>query len=172
MIEAGMYMTMGFLLGCLLGLAVLPLIRDRAVRLTMRRVEAALPLSIGEIQVEKDLLRAEFAMTVRRLELKIEQLNDRRTRLEGELGRKSNVFNWVRAQRDALRTEVFDLRMQVKALKKQLPSARPRPEASAYVVRQMIPHGPFRSNLRPRKQSDFSVASSAMVTRSAHRTQI
>ncbi len=100
-----------------------------------------MPLSIGEIQVEKDLLRAEFAMTVRRLELKIEQLNDRRTRLEGELGRKSNVFNWVRAQRDALRTEVFDLRMQVKALKKQLPSARPRPEASAYVVRQMIPHG-------------------------------
>ncbi len=143
MIETAMYVSMGFLLACLLGLAVLPLVHDRAVRLTMRRVEAAVPLSLGEIQVEKDLLRAEFAMTVRRLELKVEQLNDKRTRLEVELSKKNTIFNRVKAQRDALNTEVVDLRMEVDVLKQQVPTARTRTDANAYVMRQMTPLSPW-----------------------------
>ncbi len=139
MIEAAMYVGMGFLLGCLLGVAVLPLIHNRAVRLTTRRVEAVLPLSLGEIEAEKDLLRVEFAMTVRRLELKIEQLNDKRTSAEVKLGKKSAVLDRIKTQRDALNAEVIDLRMQVEAIKRQLPTTRPRRDASAYVVRQMIP---------------------------------
>ena len=140
MIEMAMYVSIGFLLGCLLGLAVLPHVYERAVRLTMRRLEGALPLSIGEIQAEKDLLRAEFAMTVWRLELKVEHLNEKRTRLQVELDKKSAVINRVKAQRDALNTEVIDLRMQQnEALNKRLPPARTRRDANAYVVRKMIP---------------------------------
>ena len=62
MIEPIMYFGIGFLVAALIGLVVVPLVHGRAVRLTMRRLEAAAPLSMAEIQADKDQLRAEFAM--------------------------------------------------------------------------------------------------------------
>jgi hypothetical protein len=72
MIESIMYFGIGFLLAALSVLIVAPLVHDRAVRLTMRR--ATIPLSMAELQADKDLQRAEFAMSTRRLETTIEQL--------------------------------------------------------------------------------------------------
>ena len=67
MIEILMYFSIGFLCASLLGLIVIPLVHNRAIRLTVRRLEAATPLSMAEIQADKDQLRAEFAMSTRRL---------------------------------------------------------------------------------------------------------
>jgi hypothetical protein len=47
---------------------LIPLVHARTVRLTTRRLEAVLPESMAEVQAEKDLLPAEFAMSTRRLE--------------------------------------------------------------------------------------------------------
>ena len=44
-------------------LVVAPLVHGRAVRLTMRRLEATIPLSMAEVHVDKDLMRAEVAMS-------------------------------------------------------------------------------------------------------------
>ena len=74
MIESIMFFGIGFLVASLLGLVVVPLVHNRAVRLTVRRLEAATPLSMAEIQAEKDQLRAEFAMSTRRLEMSVDQL--------------------------------------------------------------------------------------------------
>ena len=74
MIEPIMFFGIGFLVASLLGLVLIPLVHNRAVRLTMRRLEAATPLSMAEIQADKDQLRAEFAMSTRRLELSVEQM--------------------------------------------------------------------------------------------------
>jgi len=68
MIETIMYVGIGLLFGCLLAVAIVPLVHNRAVRLTAKRLEG-LPQSIAEIQVDKDLLRAEFAMSARRFEI-------------------------------------------------------------------------------------------------------
>lgn len=73
-----MYMGIGFLVAALIGVAVVSLVHDRAVRLTMRRLQGALPRSMVEIQADKDLLRAEFAMSTRRLELNLEQIKHKR----------------------------------------------------------------------------------------------
>ena len=79
MIEPIMYFGIGFLVAALVGLVVIPLVHGRAVRLTMRRLEAATPLSMAEIQADKDQLRAEFAMSTRRLEMNVEQLKAKTT---------------------------------------------------------------------------------------------
>jgi hypothetical protein len=71
MIEPIMYLAIGFLLSMLVGLMIVPLVHNRAVRLTTRRLEAATPLSMAEIQADKDQLRAEFAMSARRLEMNV-----------------------------------------------------------------------------------------------------
>ncbi len=74
MIEAIMYFAIGFFFAVVIGLGLLPLVHNRAVRLTGQRLEAATPLSMAEIQADKDQLRAEFAKSTRRLEMSVEQL--------------------------------------------------------------------------------------------------
>jgi hypothetical protein len=68
MIVSLMYMAIGFLFAALTLVAVMPSIHDRAVRLTTSRLRATLPQSIEEIEANKDLLRAEFAMSTCRVE--------------------------------------------------------------------------------------------------------
>jgi hypothetical protein len=67
MLESIMYVGVGFLLAALMGLAMFLRVRGRAVRLTTRRLEAAMPPSFAEVHIDKDLLRAEFATPTRRL---------------------------------------------------------------------------------------------------------
>src|SRR5438093_11406972 len=74
MIEPMMYIGIGFLIAGLLVIGVIPLVHARAVRLTLRRLEASMPISMAEIAADKDQLRAEFAMTMSRLEMSVEQM--------------------------------------------------------------------------------------------------
>jgi len=110
-----MYLGIGFLFAGLIGMAVMPLVHGRAVRLTIRRLEAALPQSMEEIQADKDLLRAEFAMSTRRLEMSVEQLKTKSTSQLAELGRKGDAINRLKVERDALKVEIVALKTQVEA---------------------------------------------------------
>ena len=119
MIEPVMYMGIGFLCAALIAVAVIPLVHNRAVRLTTRRLQATLPQSIKEIQAGRDLLRAEFAMSTRRLEINLEQLKNKSTGQVVELGKRDDVINRLKIQRDALRVDVITLKAQLDALKKR-----------------------------------------------------
>jgi chromosome segregation ATPase len=92
MIEPIMYIGIGFLVAGLLVIGVIPLVHARAVRLTMRRLEALTPMSMAEIQADKDQLRAEFAMAMSRLEMTIEHMKAKTTNQLAEIGRKSEAI--------------------------------------------------------------------------------
>jgi hypothetical protein len=113
MIESIMYVGIGLLFGCLLAVAIVPLVHNRAVRLTVRRLERRLPQSIAEIQADKDLLRAEFAMSSRRFEIIIEQLKNKITNQLVELGKKSDLINRLNLERNELKAEVMNLRREI-----------------------------------------------------------
>ena len=100
MVEPIMYLAIGFLAAMLTSLLIMPLVHNRAVRLTTRRLEAATPLSMAEIQADKDQLRAEFAMAARRLEMSVEQLKGKTTSQLAELGKKTNAINPKPVTRD------------------------------------------------------------------------
>src|SRR5450759_1036696 len=106
MIESIMYFGIGVLVAALLGLVIIPLVHGRAVRLTMKRLEAAMPLSIAEVQADKDLLRAEFAMSTRRLEIMVEQLKTRSASQLSEVGRKGDAINRLKVELQALRDQL------------------------------------------------------------------
>jgi chromosome segregation ATPase len=106
MIESIMYFAIGFFVAELTVLAVVPLVHGRAVRLTTRRLEAALPASMAEVRADKDLLRAEFATATRRLEIKVDQLTNNSASQLAELGRKSDAINRLKIERDALRDQL------------------------------------------------------------------
>jgi DNA anti-recombination protein RmuC len=102
MIDTGMYLGIGFLAAGLSLLMIVPFVHDRAVRLTTRRVEDAQP-SRAEVLADKDLQRAAFALSMRRLEIKLQELKDKHACQLAELGRKTDVVNQLRMETDGLR---------------------------------------------------------------------
>lgn len=120
MIEPAMYFGIGFLVATLLGIVLVPLVHSRAVRLTMRRLEAATPLSMAEIQADKDQLRAEFAMSTRRLEISVEQMKAKTTSQLAELGKKTDAINRLKVELGEKTATIFSLEAREKAFKDQL----------------------------------------------------
>lgn len=74
MIQSLMLCGIGLLAGCLLMVIFFPLVHARAVRITKQQLVDAAPMAVNEIQADKDQLRAEFAMSVRRLEIGMEEM--------------------------------------------------------------------------------------------------
>ena len=62
-----------------LALLVAPSIWRRAVYLTRKRIEGAVPLTANELQADKDKQRAEHAMALRRVEMNVEKLRAKST---------------------------------------------------------------------------------------------
>jgi chromosome segregation ATPase len=120
MIEPVMYFGIGFLVAALLGLLFVPLVHNRAVRLTMRRLEAATPLSIAEIRADKDQLRAEFAMSTRRLEMSVEHMKTKTTTQLAELGKKADAINQLKKELGEKTATIFSLEARDKSLREQL----------------------------------------------------
>jgi len=120
MVEPTMYVAIGFLISMLCGLLFVPLVHNRAVRLTKRRLEAATPVSMAEIQADKDQLRAEFAMSARRLEISVEQLKNKTTSQLAELGKKTDAINRMKIELGEKNTTIFALEAREKALKEQM----------------------------------------------------
>lgn len=120
MVEPIMYLAIGFLISMLFGLMIVPLVHNRAVRLTTKRLEAATPLSMAEIQADKDQLRAEFAMSARRLEMSVDQLKNKTTSQLAELGKKSDAINRLKIELGEKNAAIFALEAREKAIKDQL----------------------------------------------------
>ena len=101
MIESTTYLGIELLVAALLGglsvLAVMPFVPSRVLRLTTRRLEAVIPLSIKEINAHKDVLRDD-------LETNIEPL---KTDSSSELaGREGDAINRLKTCLDALRDQL------------------------------------------------------------------
>jgi hypothetical protein len=119
-IENVIYFGIGFLIAAVFCVAIIRVVHDRAVRLTTRRLEAATPLSMAEIQADKDQLRAEFAMSTRRLEETVEQMKAKTTSQLAELGKKSDAINRLKVELGEKTATIFALEARDKALKDQL----------------------------------------------------
>jgi len=98
MLEPIMFLGIGFLAACLMMLAFAPVVHERAVRLTTRRMVAATPVSVAEMQVEKDLLRAEFAMAIRRLEISAEETKSKAVDQLCEVAKKTAEMHHIKAE--------------------------------------------------------------------------
>lgn len=100
LIENIMYFALGLLVAGLLALIVMPAVWQRAVRLTKRRIEAATPITMAEFRADKDQLRAEFALSTRRLEMNVETLRKRLAEQLGDVNQKRSDLGALKAERD------------------------------------------------------------------------
>jgi hypothetical protein len=77
MIEYALLIMLGFFIGGLIAFLLAPTLWSRAVRLTTKRLEATMPMSLSEIEADKDLLRASYAIRIRRLEAGLNKARDK-----------------------------------------------------------------------------------------------
>ena len=112
MIESILFFSLGFLCAGFLALMVAPAVWRRAVVLTRRRIEASVPLSLNEIQADKDRMRAEFAMSTRRLEMSIKSFREKASSQIVEINRHQ-------AQLKELTDEIADKNASITAMESQ-----------------------------------------------------
>ncbi len=136
MIEPIMYFGLGFLAASLLALIIMPFVHGRAERLTTRRLEAAIPVSMAEIQADKDQLRAEFAMSTRRLEMSVDQLKRKTTSQLAELGKKGDAINQLKAEVGEKTATIFALEAREKTFKDQLKATEDELAAKTDALRE------------------------------------
>src|SRR5947209_4197471 len=131
MIEPVMFVGIGFLVAGLLVIGAIPLVHARAVRLTMKRLEAVTPMSMAEIQADKDQLRAEFAMSTRRLEMSVEQMKAKTTSQLAEIGKKSEAVGRLKLELGEKTAAVFALEAKEQQLREELQHTRQQLAATA-----------------------------------------
>ena len=88
-----MLVALGFLLACLIVIALAPAYWARAVRLTTQRIRQSLPLTEQEIRADKDIIRAEFAIRIHKLEMQVEQARLAAARQQVELNRRDAAIS-------------------------------------------------------------------------------
>lgn len=112
MIEAAMYAFLGFLAAGLLALLLLPAVWRRAVRLTREAVLATHPSTYREVKAAQDAVRAEAALTHRRLERELERLKTQAAQARAEAGKYLPERLAIQAERK----ELSEHRREVDAL--------------------------------------------------------
>ncbi len=133
-----MFGALGFFLGCLLGLMLAPPLWNRAVKLTTRRLEATMPMTLAEIQADKDQIRADFAIQLRKVEVALEKSKEKAARelieankrrveiqklngnLESSKGELHEAENANRVLQQTIKRRLPDLDARLKAAKKAL----------------------------------------------------
>ena len=110
MIESLMLCGIGVLAGCLLMLMFIPLVHQRAVRLVKQQIVDATPLTVNEIQADKDHLRAEFAMSVRRLEISLEEMRAKAASRYGDIHKQNAEISRLQVELDRKTALIFALR--------------------------------------------------------------
>jgi chromosome segregation ATPase len=119
-IESILFFSLGFLCAGFLALMIAPAIWRRAVALTRRRIEASVPLSLNDIQADKDRLRAEFAMSTRRLEMSIKSFKDKAAAQIVEINRNREELKRLAAERDDKNASVSELEARGGELRAEL----------------------------------------------------
>ena len=119
--------------------------------LTRRRIEASVPLSLNEIQADKDRMRAEFAMSTRRLEMSIKSFKEKAAaqiieinknrdelrRLAEERTEKNESLTALEASAGQLRNELRRREEQLQQVSNKLLDAEAKLEERALELDKM-----------------------------------
>ena len=127
MVEPLMWFGIGFLIATLIALIFIPLVHDRAVRLAVRRIKDAAPLSMVEIQADKDQLRAEYAVSTRRLEISIQRLKAQTTSQLVQIARKTGAINQLKSELGEKASAIFALAERENMLRDRLGALDAKP---------------------------------------------
>ncbi|MER9654284.1 hypothetical protein NKJ26_12315 [Mesorhizobium sp. M0152] len=119
MVQSVLFFALGFLCAGFLALILAPAIWRRAVALTRKRIEASIPLTQAEIQADKDRIRAEFAMSTRRLEMNVKALREKAAEQLVEINRGREALKGLAVERTDKNLALAELGAKSEALRQR-----------------------------------------------------
>ena len=128
LIKSIMLVALGFLMACLLAVLLAPTVWRRAVRLTTKRIEGSMPMSVADIQAEKDQLRADFAVKARRLERDLENAKERAAKTQVDVNQKTAEIKGLQEQIKTLNQAIETNRTETAALENTVNTRLPELE--------------------------------------------
>lgn len=155
-IETIMLFALGFILAALIAMFLGRGLWNYGVKIGQRRMQKLSPLSITEVQADRDRLRAEYAVMTRKLELRLDDLKDRmaeqmaevsrnKTRIEKlhadiddrdkQLAEKDHELNTLKANMAPLEGELASRTAAIQQLKEQI---RNKSEAAENLERENV----------------------------------
>ena len=169
MIDIGIYVALGFLAASLLALLLVPPLWHRAVRLTTKKLEATMPMSIADIQADKDQLRAEYAIRLRRVEMALDKAKEKAIREQVEANKRrvkiAEINADLAAAKATMEENVNANRVLEQTIKKRLPDLDSRLKAAKDVIAELE-----TTNAELRRTTE-SQAAALKSTRAAAQTQ-
>jgi chromosome segregation ATPase len=115
---------------------------------------------MAEIQADKDQLRAEFAMSTRRLEMSVDQLKTKSTGQLAELGKKNDAINRLKIELGEKAATIFALEARDKGIKDQLRATEDELEVKTTNLRET------ERNLAD-KEAEFAKATASLTEQTA-----
>jgi DNA repair exonuclease SbcCD ATPase subunit len=119
LVQSVLFFALGFLCAGFLALMVAPAIWRRAVALTRKRIEASIPLTQTEIQADKDRIRAEYAMSARRLEMSVKALREKTAEQLVEINRGREALKGLAIERTDKNQALAELSAKNEALRQR-----------------------------------------------------
>ena len=169
MIDIGIYVALGFLGASLLALMLVPALWNRAVRLTSKKLESTMPMSVADIQADKDQLRAEYAIRLRRVEMALDKAKEKAIREQVEANKRrvkiAEINAELAAAKATMEENVNANRVLEQTIKKRLPDLDGRLKAAKDVIAELE-----TTNTELRRTTE-SQAAALKSTRAAAQTQ-
>jgi hypothetical protein len=151
LVQSILFFVLGFLTAGFVVLLIAPSVWRRAVSVTRQRVEAKLPMTLDEIRADKDSLRAEHAMALRKVEVQLKSAQEKLLTQAVELSRsreaqkahvtdhadKDRTVGELEAARGSLREDIAKRDEQIKALAAQLVEAESMLEKRAQEIEEI-----------------------------------
>jgi len=101
-----MLVALGFLLATLIAVLLAPAYRARAMRLTYKHMRRVMPLTESELLLDRDRLRAHYAVRIHELETKLEKLRLAAARQQVEVNRRDATISALESELARIRAEL------------------------------------------------------------------
>ena len=164
MVQSLLLFTLGFLVASLLALLFAPLLWRRAQTIMRRKLEAIVPMSLEEVRADRDALRAEHAMTMRRLEVENEEVRRIDAEHVIEIGRGKEA---LKQRADTIRRR--DARIEALEKREDLLTEQLRKRERELSALQVTAQTAAREVKRQRERADTTLASLRTVEAESER---
>ena len=137
-IEMVMLAGLGFLTAALLTVFLSPLYRRRVARLTTEMLKRSMPLTEAEIRADKDRLRAEYAIRIHKLDMKVEEAAEAAARQMVELNRRDAAISALETDVSHQRTALEEHENARRVLEQTIMDRLPKVEHRLAEARKLL----------------------------------
>lgn len=137
-LHAAMLIALGFFTAALACFLLAPFYRRRSARLATDELKRSMPLTTAEIRADKDRLRAEFAITIHKLEAKVEQANFAAARQLVEINRRDAAISALEGEVGRMRTFLDEYENARRVLEQTITERLPKVEHRLAQAKQLL----------------------------------